>query len=237
VPPSVAVVVPTYNEAENLSSIAGAVRAHGYRLIVVDDGSPDGTGRLADELATGDAGISVVHRPVKRGLGPAYAQGFATALDEAAEVVCQMDADFSHDPASLPILVATVESGADVAIGSRYVPGGSVPGWTLLRRLLSRWGNRYARLVLGTPIHDMTSGFRAYRSPVLQTLEPATCQASGYGFQVEMARRCHEHHLSVVEVPIIFRDRERGESKMHWRIALEAMWLVTVWGVRRMVRR
>lgn len=236
-PPEVAVVLPTFNEAENLSSIAGAVRAHGYHLIVVDDNSPDGTGRLADELAAGDDGISVVHRPAKHGLGPAYADGFATAIDSSAEIICQMDADFSHDPASLPTLIATVDGGADVAIGSRYVPGGSVPGWPLHRRLLSRWGNRYARSLLRTSIQDMTSGFRAYRSPVLQTLEPATCEASGYGFQVEMSRRCHEHGLAVVEVPITFRDRERGESKMNWRIALEAMWLVTVWGVRARMGR
>ena len=231
-PPSVAVVLPTYNEFENLSTVAGAIRAHGYHLIVVDDNSPDGTGRLADELASGDDRISVVHRPAKRGLGPAYADGFSRALETTAEVICQMDADFSHDPASLPTLVATVEDGADVAIGSRYVPGGSVPGWPLHRRLLSQWGNRYARSMLGTSIHDMTSGFRAYRSRVLRTLEPATCEASGYGFQVEMASRCHRQGLAVVEVPISFRDRERGESKMHWRIALEAMWLVTVWGIR-----
>ncbi len=235
--PRVAVVIPTSNEAENLNSIARAVRAHGYHLVVVDDDSPDGTGRLADQLATEDAGITVVHRPAKLGLGPAYADGFATALDTDVEIVCQMDADFSHDPAALPTLVATVEGGADVAIGSRYVPGGSVPGWPLHRRLLSRWGNGYARLLLGTTIQDMTSGFRAYRSGVLRTLQPATCEASGYGFQVEMARRCHDRGLSVVEVPITFRDRERGESKMHWRIALEAMRLVTVWGIRRKVAR
>ena len=235
--PSVAVVIPTYNEAENLTSIALAVRAHGYQLVVVDDDSPDGTGRLADQLATGDAGITVVHRPAKLGLGPAYADGFAGVLNTDVEIVCQMDADFSHDPGDLPTLVATVEGGAEVAIGSRYVPGGSVPGWPLHRRLLSQWGNAYARLLLGTTIQDMTSGFRAYRSPVLRTLEPATCEASGYGFQVEMSRRCHDQGLSVVEVPITFRDRERGESKMHWRIALEAIRLVTVWGIRRKVGR
>lgn len=231
-PPSVAVVLPTYNEAENLSRIAAAVRGRGYHLIVVDDNSPDGTGRLADQLATDDDGLTVVHRPAKRGLGPAYADGFARAIGSGVEVICQMDADFSHDPDSLPTLIATVEDGADVAIGSRYVPGGSVPGWPFHRRLLSRWGNRYARAMLGTSIQDMTSGFRAYRSRVLQTLEPSTCEASGYGFQVEMASRCHNGGLAVVEVPITFRDRERGESKMDWRIALEAMWLVTVWGIR-----
>ena len=236
-PPEVAVVIPTFNEAENLAPIARSVLAHGYRLVIVDDNSPDGTGRLADELAGAAAGVSVVHRRHKLGLGPAYAEGFAVALEQSAEVVCQMDADFSHDPASLPALVAAVDSGADVAIGSRYVPGGSVPGWPLHRRLLSRAGNRYARAMLKTPIHDMTSGFRAYRSPVLERLEPATCRASGYGFQVEMAHRSHLAGLSVVELPITFRNRARGESKMHWRIALEAMWLVTAWGLRRRRQR
>jgi dolichol-phosphate mannosyltransferase len=148
-----------------------------------------------------------------------------------------MDADFSHDPAVLPLLVRAVESGAGAALGSRYVPGGSVPGWPWHRRMLSQWGNRYARALLATPIHDMTSGYRAYRSDVLAALEPATCEASGYGFQVEMAQRCHEQDVDTVEIPITFRDRVRGESKMHWRIALEAMWLVTLWGVKRQVRR
>lgn len=236
-PPEVAVVVPTYNEADNLQPIARSVRVLGYHLVIVDDNSPDGTGRLADELGAADDGITVVHRPAKRGLGPAYAEGFASALGTAAPIVCQMDADFSHDPAMLPTLVGKVADGADVAIGSRYVPGGSVPGWPLPRRLLSRVGNRYARFMLRTPIRDMTSGFRAYRSPVLNLLQPATCEASGYGFQVEMASRSHQQGLTVVEVPITFRDRERGQSKMDWRIALEAMWLVTAWGVRRRLGR
>jgi dolichol-phosphate mannosyltransferase len=205
--------------------------------MIVDDNSPDGTGRIADELAAADGQISVLHRPVKQGLGPAYAEAFAALAGSSFDIVCQMDADFSHSPDAVSDLVAAVQAGADVAIGSRYVPGGSVPGWPWHRRLLSRLGNRYARIVLGTPIRDMTSGFRAYRSPVLPLLEPATCQAFGYGFQVEMARRSHERGLAVVEVPIVFRDRERGESKMHWRIALEAMWLVTVWGIRRVRRR
>ncbi len=230
-------VIPTYNEAENLELIARKVRAHGYHLVIVDDNSPDGTGRLADEIAAADDQITVVHRPAKQGLGPAYAEGFSAALGTSASIVCQMDADFSHDPGALPALVGVVDEGADLAIGSRYVPGGSVPGWSLHRRLLSSWGNRYARVMLGTPIRDMTSGFRAYRSSVLSMLEPASCQASGYGFQVEMARRSHDHELRVVEIPITFRDREHGTSKMHWRIALEAMWLVTAWGVRRGLRR
>mgnify|MGYP001824055411 CR=1 FL=1 len=236
-PPSAAVVIPTYNEATNLEPIARAVRSRGFRLVVVDDNSPDGTGGIADDLAAADAQIAVIHRPTKQGLGPAYAEAFAVVLEDPPDIVCQMDADFSHSPDAISALVAAVEAGADVAIGSRYVPGGSVPGWPWHRRMLSRWGNRYARTMLGTSIHDMTSGFRAYRSPVLGDLEPATCQASGYGFQVEMARRSHDRGLAVVEVPIVFHDRERGESKMHWRIALEAMWLVTAWGIRRVVRR
>ena len=236
-PPSAAVVIPTYNEATNLELVVRAVRSHGFSIVIVDDNSPDGTGDIADHLAGADDQISVIHRPVKQGLGRAYAEAFAAVLEFPPDIVCHMDADFSHDPDAVSDLVAAVEGGADVAIGSRYVPGGSVPGWPWHRRLLSRWGNRYARVMLGTSIHDMTSGFRAYRSPMLRMLEPATCRASGYGFQVEMARRCHDRGLAIVEVPIVFRDRERGESKMNWRIAFEAVGLVTAWGVRKAVRR
>ena len=234
---TVAVVIPTFNEVDNVAAVARAARSHGYDVIIVDDNSPDGTGRKADQLADEDDGIAVIHRPSKQGLGPAYAEGFAAALAGPAGIVCQMDADFSHDPAVLPELVEAVEAGAGAALGSRYVPGGEVPGWPWHRRLLSRWGNRYARAMLATTIRDMTSGFRAYRSDVLARLEPATCEASGYGFQVEMARRCYEQGIETIEVPITFRDRERGESKMHWRIALEAMWLVTLWGLKRAVGR
>ncbi|MBT8202753.1 MAG: polyprenol monophosphomannose synthase [Acidimicrobiia bacterium] len=236
-PEAVAVVVPTYNESENLTPLIRDIRALGYQVLIVDDNSPDGTGALADQIADGDAGVSVLHRSRKEGLGPAYAAGFAEVLTGGAEIVCQMDADFSHDPASLPDLVQAVAGGSGAALGSRYVPGGSVPGWPLHRRLLSRLGNGYARRALATDISDMTSGFRAYRSEVLAALQPATCEASGYGFQVEMARRCHEQGVAVAEVPITFRDRRRGESKMNWRIAVEAMWLVTLWGVQRLVRR
>ncbi len=236
-PPEVAVVLPTYNEAENLQPIAHSVRKHGYHLVIVDDASPDGTGRMADDLAAADDRIQVVHRSAKRGLGPAYAEGFSVALTTPAEIVCQMDADFSHDPDVLPLLVSAIETGADVAIGSRYVPGGSVPGWPLHRRLLSRWGNRYARAMLATSIHDMTSGFRAYRSQVLRILQPDTCRASGYGFQVEMAARSSDQNLTTVEIPITFRNRARGKSKMHFGIALEAIWLVSAWGVRRRLKR
>ncbi len=236
-PPEVAVVVPTFNEADNLSSIAQAIRLHGYDLFIVDDSSPDGTGRLAEELAAGDPHITAIHRPTKQGLGPAYSDGFAAALTAGTPVVCQMDADFSHDPSALPSLLDAIEGGADVAIGSRYVPGGEVSGWPIHRRLISRFGNSYARAMLATPIRDMTSGFRAYRSEVLTSLHPATCEASGYGFQVEMARRSYEAGARVIEVPITFRNREKGESKMTWGIALEAMWLVTVWGVKRKLPR
>ena len=148
-----------------------------------------------------------------------------------------MDADFSHDPGALPALIEAVDAGAGLAIGSRYVPGGSVPGWALTRRLISRGGNWYARFMLKTSIRDMTSGFRAYQSPALQTLQAATCEASGYGFQVEMARRAHDSGIKVVEVPITFRDRLRGESKMSWQIALEAMRLVTLWGIKKRLGR
>ena len=236
-PPEVAVVIPTYNEAQNLEQIVKAVRGHGYAVVVVDDNSPDGTGDLADDLAASDPEVRVVHRPRKEGLGPAYAEGFATAHGDGAAIICEMDADFSHDPDTLPQLIEAVNRGAGLAIGSRYIQGGSVPGWALSRRLVSRAGNWYARIMLATPIRDMTSGFRAYRSQALQALEPATCEASGYGFQVEMARRAHESGARVVEVPIIFRDRLRGESKMSWRIALEAMRLVTLWGVKKRIGR
>jgi len=235
--PKAAVVVPTYNEAENLPALVKAIRALGYDLFVVDDNSRDGTGDIADRLAAADAAITVIHRPEKKGLGPAYAEGFAAAIASGVEVVCQMDADFSHDPAALPELLAVVADGADVAIGSRYVPGGSVPGWPFYRRWLSQFGNRYARFMLGTPIQDMTSGFRAYRSDVLSSLQPATCEASGYGFQVEMAGRCHEAGVRITEIPISFRDREKGDSKMTAWIAAEAMFLVTVWGLRRRIGR
>lgn len=236
-PPEVTVVIPTYNEAENLPGVTTAVTDMGFHVVIVDDNSPDGTGRIADVLAGKNDALSVVHRPAKVGLGPAYADGFAAALSAGAEIICEMDADFSHDPRQLPSLVAAVEKGADLAIGSRYIPGGTVPGWPVHRRLLSRWGNRYARLMLQTNIQDMTSGFRAFRRSFLGKLSPGDCEASGYGFQVEMARRASDLGGNVVEVPITFRDRTQGESKMDWRIAVEAMRLVTLWGIRLRLAR
>jgi dolichol-phosphate mannosyltransferase len=229
----VTVVLPTYNELENLPDITAAILEHGYHILVVDDSSPDGTGDLADELSAEDRRMSVLHRPDKQGLGPAYAAGFDEALRTGATVIVEMDADFSHDPADLPKLVHAVRQGADLAIGSRYVPGGSTPDWPWLRRLISRGGNFYARKMLGIPTRDATAGFRAFADGALRKVAYSTAEASGYGFQVEMAWRAHQMGLDVVELPIVFRDRARGTSKMGLRIVLEAMWLVTLWGLER----
>ncbi len=233
----VVVVVPTYNEAENIAHIAEAVRTRGFGLLIVDDSSPDGTGDLADGIAAGDAAVSVLHRTSKEGLGPAYAAGFGHARDNGAEIICEMDADFSHDPDDLARLVDAVDRGADLAIGSRYVAGGGVEDWPWHRRWLSRGGNIYAKTLLGTSINDMTAGFRAFRATALAKLDYASCEASGYGFQVEMAWKASRAGLAVEEVPIIFRDRERGTSKMGAKIALEAMILVTKWGLARLAGR
>ncbi|MDX1448820.1 MAG: polyprenol monophosphomannose synthase [Acidimicrobiia bacterium] len=233
----VTVVVPTYNERDNLPHLAAAIRLHGYRLLVVDDGSPDGTGTVADAIAGPDPLMEVLHRKEKQGLGPAYAAGFDRVLAGDSEVVVEMDADFSHNPADLPRLVEAVEEGADLAIGSRYVPGGGTPDWPPHRRFLSRGGNLYARLMLGIPVHDSTAGFRAFRAEALRQLPYSQAQASGYGFQVEMAWRAHEAGLQIVELPVIFRDRTTGTSKMDGRIVREAMWLVTRWGLQRLAGR
>lgn len=236
-PTHVTVVLPTYDERENLPQVVPAIRHHGYRVLVVDDASPDGTGELADEMAATDPGVSVLHRPGKQGLGPAYAAWFDRALADGAAIVVEIDADLSHDPADLPRLVAALDAGADVAIGSRYVPGGGTPDWPLHRRLISRGGNLYARLALGLPIADATSGFRAYRADALRRLPYRHAQASGYGFQVELAWRAVTEGLQVVEIPIQFRDRRWGVSKMSGRIVWEAMGLVTRWGLGRLTRR
>ncbi len=233
----VAVVVPTYNERDNLPDLVTAIRARGYRVLIVDDASPDGTGELADELARSDPGVEVLHRPRKEGLGPAYAAGFDRVLSEGADVVVEMDADFSHDPADLPRLVAAIDAGADLAIGSRYVAGGATPDWPLLRRWISRGGNLYARAMLGIPIRDATAGFRAFTADALRSLPYRSARASGYGFQVEMAWRAVSRGMRIVEVPIVFRDRRVGQSKMGIGIVAEAMWLVTRWGISRIFGR
>lgn len=229
----VTVVLPTYNELENLPHIVPEIAAHGYRLLIVDDNSPDGTGRLADSLAGDLSQVAVLHRKEKAGLGPAYVAGFDRALADGAQIVIEMDADFSHDPGDLPRLVAAVGDGADVAIGSRYVPGGATPDWPAHRKIISKGGNLYARIMLGIPVRDATAGFRAYRAEALRRLPYRSAQASGYGFQVELAWRAHEAGMQITEVPISFRDRTRGTSKMGLPIVVEAMWLVTLWGVGR----
>ena len=233
----VTVVVPTYNERENLPHLTAAVLLHGFRLLIVDDSSPDGTGDIADELAASTPGVAVIHRPRKEGLGPAYGAGFDRALSEAAEVVVQMDCDFSHNPTDIPRLLEAVEAGADLALGSRYVPGGDTPDWTPGRRLLSRGGNIYARLLLGLRVKDATGGFRAWRADALRRMPYQQAEASGYGFQVEMAMVAQDLGLAIKEVPIIFRDRTRGHSKMGSDIVVEAMRLVTKWGFERRFNR
>lgn len=235
-PERITVVVPTYNERENLTDLTQAVTGLGYDVLIVDDASPDGTGVIADELARTNDRISVLHRSNKEGLGPAYAAAFDHLALGSSEVVIEMDADFSHDPKDLSRLIDAIEEGAELAIGSRYVPGGSTPDWPPIRRLISRSGNLYARVMLDIPIRDATAGFRAFTSDALRRLPYRTAEASGYGFQVEMAWRAHEAGLTIVEVPVSFRDRTRGKSKMGLRIVLEAMWLVTIWGLGRMWR-
>jgi len=230
--PSIVVVVPTYNEAGNLERLVPAVLGHGpnYRLVIVDDGSPDGTGRLADLLATRYTGrIQVIHRSRKRGIGPAYVAGFSAARANGAEIVVQMDADLSHDPADLPRLVA-VATDADLVLGSRYVPGGDTIGWPLPRRLLSKLGGHYARLVLGVPVADLTGGFKAWRRSLLAALDFDHVRADGYGFQIETTYRAIQHGARLIELPIVFADRIAGASKLSRRIVIEAA--VIVWRLR-----
>jgi dolichol-phosphate mannosyltransferase len=229
------VLVPTYDEAETIESLVRAVRdalPAPRRVLVVDDSSPDGTGEIADRLAAEHDDVAVLHRPGKQGLGPAYLAGFAAALEGGAELIVQMDADFSHDPADLPKLVAATED-ADLAVGSRYVPGGRVTDWGRGRLAISRWGSRYARAVLGLDISDMTSGFKCWRRAALEAIDPGTVGSQGYAFQVETTYRAHAAGLRVVEVPITFRDRRVGESKMTAAIVAEAAWRVPELRLRR----
>jgi dolichol-phosphate mannosyltransferase len=226
-------ILPTYNEAANVEGIltaAGEVLAkaapEGFRILVVDDGSPDGTGRLADEMAERHEWVRVLHRSEKAGIGPAYLAGFAHALGEGAGYLMEMDSDFSHDPADLARLLDAVRGGADLALGSRYVPGGGVTDWGVLRRFISEGGSAYARLVLGLQIRDLTGGFKCFRRGVLEAIDFETVRSRGYAFQVELTYRAVQAGFRVVEVPITFRDREKGQSKMSWKIAAEAMWLV-----------
>ncbi|MEA3183720.1 MAG: dolichol-phosphate mannosyltransferase [Ilumatobacteraceae bacterium] len=240
----VTVVVPTFNEAGNIERLIRQVRsaAPEARLLIVDDASPDGTAQIAEGLAAELGGIEVIHRAGKAGLGAAYRAGLRAAIEGGAEICVQMDADLSHDPAVLPALIAIVEHGADLAIGSRYVPGGLTENWPRKRRMLSRWGNRYAAGVLGLAINDATAGYRAYRSEALKRMKFDTVNADGYGFQVEMTYRLVRIGGKVVEFPITFRDRTEGVSKMSGGIVSEALLLVLrLWvadfGGRRRRRR
>jgi dolichol-phosphate mannosyltransferase len=226
-------ILPTYDERENLERIVRAVlpvlersRCDGHRVLVVDDNSPDGTGAIADRLAAEIDAVEVLHRPRPQGLGPAYLAGFAHALAHGAGVVLEMDADFSHDPADVERLIAAVADGADLALGSRYVPGGGVSDWGRARRFISRGGSWYARAVLGLRIRDLTGGFKCFRREVLETIDLASVRSRGYAFQVELTNRAVRAGFRVVEIPIVFRERRLGRSKMSWRIAGEAFWLL-----------
>jgi dolichol-phosphate mannosyltransferase len=226
--------VPTYEEAENIEELLTRTRkaAPDVDVLVIDDNSPDGTADIAERVANELGHIEVLRRPAKKGLGNAYRAGFGIGIDRGYDVICQMDADLSHDPGSLPDLLAAVEAGADLAIGSRYVPGGAIPHWPAYRRAASRYGNLYARLMLGHGLSDSTAGFRAYRASTLQGIEFEKTRANGYLFQIELAYRSYLWGGQTAEVPICFTDRVRGYSKMSFSVIAEEMVMVTWWGVR-----
>jgi dolichol-phosphate mannosyltransferase len=227
------VVLPTYNEAENLVEVLERIRAAvpGVEVLVVDDNSPDGTAEVAERWGAEHGGVEVMRRPGKLGLGSAYRAGFAYGLDRY-DVLVEMDSDLQHDPAVLPRLLAAVGDGAELAIGSRYVPGGAVPGWKFSRRFISQAGNLYAAVLLGMPVKDATAGFRAYAADALRKIDLSAVRAEGYGFQIEMAYHVVRDGGRVVEVPITFGNRTRGTSKMSSRIVFEALGLVTWWALR-----
>jgi dolichol-phosphate mannosyltransferase len=238
--PGAWLVLPTYNEAENIEPIVAAVLARlreaspDHRLLIVDDSSPDGTGAIADRIAAEQETVEVLHRAGKEGLGRAYIAGFRRALAAGAELILEMDADFSHDPADVPRLIGAT-SDADLVLGSRYVAGGGVEGWELHRRVLSRGGCFYARTILGVPVRDLTGGFKCFRREVLETIDLEDVQADGYGFQIEMTYRTLKAGFRVKEIPIVFHERRAGDSKMDARIAAEAVWKVPA--LRRRLRR
>jgi dolichol-phosphate mannosyltransferase len=222
--PSIWLVLPTYDEASNVERVVGAAREHlpdGARILIVDDNSPDGTGQIADRLQAELPGVSVLHRAHKEGIGPAYVAGFQHALAEGADLVVQMDADFSHDPGDLPRLIAAAGD-ADLVLGSRYVDGGAVADWGPVRRLISRGGSAYARAVLGVRVRDLTGGFKVFRRDVLEAIDLESISSAGYAFQVETTYRAVRAGFRVVEVPITFTERRVGESKMTGGIVLEA---------------
>ncbi len=236
------VIVPTYNERDNLAPLVKAVRAQldelgvDHTLLVVDDSSPDGTGKLADRLAQDDPHVQVLHRPEKGGLGPAYIAGFRRALEAGANVIVEMDADFSHDPAYLPRMLEATRR-ADVVLGSRYVDGGGVRNWGRGRRIVSRGGCWYARAVLGIPVNDLTGGFKCFRREVLEAIDLGRVRSHGYAFQVELTYRALQMGFRVEEVPIVFTERRVGQSKMTRQIMLEAAWMVPVLRLGRPAER
>jgi dolichol-phosphate mannosyltransferase len=228
------VIIPTYNEADNIVAVMERTRAAlpDADILIVDDGSPDGTAEIAEKLGAEIGGVDILRRSGKQGLGSAYIAGFKRSLDDGYDVVVEMDADLSHDPAMLPYIVGPIPDVADLVIGSRYVPGGSIPDWPKRRELLSRWGNRYAALVLGLAINDSTAGYRAYSTNMLRKIDLDHVRADGYAFQIEMTYRVINEGGRVIEVPIKFIDRAVGDSKMSSKIVVEALGLVTLWGIR-----
>jgi len=237
-PGRVVMVVPTYDEADNLAWIVGRLRRAqpDLHVLVVDDNSPDGTGKIADELAAADEAVQVVHRTRKEGLGAAYKHGFRVALDAGYDVIGEMDADGSHQPEQLHLLLEALHD-ADLVIGSRWVPGGSVVNWPFRRELLSRGGNLYVRLLLGVSVRDATAGFRLFRRAALEAIDLDGVESTGYVFQTDMVSRCLRLGLRVREVPIEFVERVRGDSKMSGRVAVESLRRVTLWGLRERVGR
>jgi dolichol-phosphate mannosyltransferase len=230
------VCLPTYDERENLERMVRTLHELGVSVLVIDDNSPDGTGQLADRLAEELDGVEVLHRERKEGLGPAYLAGFRRALTDGAELVLEMDCDFSHDPADVRRLIAATD-GADLALGSRYVEGGSVGNWGLVRRAVSSGGSLYARVLLGVPVRDLTGGFKCYRRAVLEAIDLDAISSKGYAFQIETTYRALRAGFRVVEVPIRFVDREEGGSKMSRRIVLEAIWKVPALRLKAMAGR
>jgi dolichol-phosphate mannosyltransferase len=231
------ICLPTYNERANLERMVDALAPLGARVLVIDDNSPDGTGAIADELAAAHDFVSVLHRPRKEGLGPAYLAGFERALADGAEYVLEMDCDFSHDPADVVRLIAACDEGADVALGSRYVPGGGTEDWGAGRRLVSTGGSWYARTLLGVTVRDLTGGFKCYRRRVLERIDLASVKSKGYAFQIETTYRAIRAGFTVVEVPILFTDRTDGQSKMSRAIVVEAVARVPTLRVAAMMGR
>lgn len=228
------VILPTYQESANVAAVLARLReaVPEAMILVVDDASPDGTADIAEKMGAELGNIEVLRRPGKDGLGSAYRAGFIKGLERGFDVMVEIDADGSHDPAALPSLLAAIDAGADLVIGSRYVPGGAIPDWPQTRRFISVGGNRYAAALLRLDVRDATAGFRAYRAEILRQINLPAIRADGYGFQVEMVYRVARLGGRIVEVPITFTDRVEGDSKMSWRIVFEAFVLVTLWGIR-----